>query len=100
MKQMAIEPSLIVDIELSNSESNRLFNVLKPVVFVDDRLFCCLLGPDLRYGVKGFGHTPEEAIEDWEISVMKRIKNPFENDEVAQYLHASLNTSMNYAAAG
>jgi hypothetical protein len=100
MKQMNIRPELIVELELSDIEENKMFNLLKPVVFEDDKLFCCLLGSDLRFGIKGFGHTPEEAIEDWEISLRKRITSRFENDEVAGYAIDILKSSTHYAAAG
>lgn len=96
---MNINPSVTIDIELSNTEANRMFNLLKPVVFEDDKLFCCLLGPDLRFGIKGFGHTPQEAIEDWETSVRKRIEQPFDNDTVAQYVLTTLGSNGRYATA-
>lgn len=99
MKQIKITPDKNITLEFSDVVENKLYNLLKPVVFEDDKLFCCCLGPDVRIGIKGFGHTPQEAIEDWEISLKQRIKQPFNNDELARSVIAILTTSDRYAPA-
>ncbi len=91
MKQINLETRI---------EKNKLFELLKPIVFEDEKHFCCVYGNDLRFGVKGFGHTPEEAIEDWEWSIMKRIKYPFKNDAIAYNIVKMLHQGGEYAATG
>lgn len=36
---------------------------MKPRVFPDGNMWCCLYGEDLQVGVAGFGETPEKACE-------------------------------------
>lgn len=90
MKQMDFTPDLRIEIDFKSAKRSRTVNTLQPVVFKDDNSFCCLLGPDLNYGIKGFGHTADEAIDDWETSLKKRIKTPSKNDELAKYVVSML----------
>ncbi len=99
MEQMNINADRKVEIEFS-SGAGQLYNVLKPLVFEDDKLYCCVLGPDLKFGIKGFGHTPIDAVEDWEISLRKRITSPFANDEVVRYVTSALESKTHSVAAG
>jgi hypothetical protein len=99
MTQMSIKPELRIEPDLSRFADNKIFNLLKPTVFEDDGMFCCLLGPDLRFGIKGFGHTPEESIEDWVTSVGKRIERPHDNDEVVHYIMRILRANGRHATA-
>lgn len=93
MEQMKISPDRKVEVEFG-SEAGQLYKVLKPMVFEDDKLYCCLLGPDLRIGVKGFGHTPIDAVEDWEVSLRKRITSPFADDELVNYISTALKSKI------
>jgi hypothetical protein len=99
MKQINITPGKAIEIDFKTKKVSEVVNTLKPVIFEEDHSYCCLFGPDLKYGIKGFGHTPDEAIEDWEISVRKRIEHPYENDEVVAFIINSLNLNESYNQA-
>jgi len=34
---------------------------MRPSIFPDGDMWCCLLGDDLQTGISGFGETPEKA---------------------------------------
>ena len=49
-------------------EMQRPFYLLKPKLYPDGNMWCCLYGDDLQNGVCGFGDTPEKAAIDFDIN--------------------------------
>jgi len=90
MKQMKIDPAYKVDIDFTAPGTKASLKTLQPVVFKEGNAFCCLLGEDPTVGIFGCGDTAFEAINDWEISLQKRIDHHEENDELANYVIDSL----------
>jgi len=90
MMQMNIDPELVVDFDFTRPEVNRTLKNLQPVVYKDGDQYSCLLGPDLEHGILGTGATPDAAIMQWEVNLQKRIQDPDENDEVAEFVIDSL----------
>jgi hypothetical protein len=39
---------------------------MKPRLFIDGNMWCCLYGEDLQNGVAGFGKTPAAAMAEFE----------------------------------
>lgn len=81
MKQLAIDPKLVVDVELTVSAS-----LLKPVVFKEGDIYCCILGINPLEGVFGCGGTPGEAVADWDETLQLRLAESHEGDEVVGYV--------------
>jgi hypothetical protein len=90
MIQMTIDPELIVNFDFTKPEVNRTLKNLQPVVYKDGDQYNCLLGPNLEQGILGTGATAEAAILQWEADLQKRIQNPDEDDEVAEFVIDSL----------
>jgi hypothetical protein len=86
MIQMLIDPELVLDYDFTRPEVNRTLKNLQPVVFRDGEAYGCLLGPDLETGILGKGASPEEAIYKWEENLQKRIQDPADDDEVAEFV--------------
>jgi hypothetical protein len=93
MIQASIPEEMQVKMDFETGNFSRTVRVLNPTVYKDGESFCCLLGPDPHQGIIGSGHTPAEAIKDWEKQVQERLAAPSENDEVAQYAKDSLAAS-------
>jgi predicted DNA-binding antitoxin AbrB/MazE fold protein len=93
MKQMQIDPAKIVDIDFTTPETKQTLKTLQPVVFKEGEAYCCHLGEDHTNGIMGRGNSPDEAINDWEKSLQKRIDEHDENDELAEFVIDSLKIS-------
>lgn len=81
MKQLTIDPTLIVPIPLTGVAS-----VLHPTVFHEGDAYCCILGEDPVQGVFGCGNTPEEAVKDWDETLRIRLEEAQPGDEVVGYV--------------
>ncbi len=92
---MKIDPTHVVDIDLTTDETPRTIKVLRPVVFLEGEEFGCLLGPDKDRGIYGSGKSAEAALADWNMNLASRIENPAEDDEVAQFAIDSLSITKN-----
>jgi hypothetical protein len=90
MIQLTIDPDLVVNYDFTAQNVNRTLKNLQPVVFRSGPVYNCLLGPSLEAGILGMGSTPEEAIFNWEVQLKKRIQNPAEDDELAEFVIDSL----------
>ena len=95
MKQMLISGDLIIKVNYGTPGSSRYFKELRPVVFREMGGYYCLLGPDLQEGILGTGDSPEEAVEDWERRLLKRLSVADEEDEVAVFIKDTLDASEN-----
>jgi hypothetical protein len=55
--------ALLLDVAI---EKNRPFMILKPLVFKDGDMWCCLYGDNIMEGVAAFGKTPDEATREFD----------------------------------
>lgn len=53
-------------------ERKRPFHLLRPKLYPDGDMWCCLYGDDLQEGVAGFGETPEKASIDFDINFLNQ----------------------------
>jgi hypothetical protein len=93
MEQMKVDEEMIVPVDFDAGERSKEVRELRPVVFREEGSFCCLLGPDPQAGIFGCGDTAEDAISDWEQHLKERMEKPIGDDEVARYVHDTLNAS-------
>lgn len=86
MEQMNVEESLKIDIDYTEEVLPKSARKLQPLVWKDDELYNCLLGPDLNMGIFGTGETPLLAIVDWDTQLTARLAQAELEDEVIQYV--------------
>ena len=92
---MIIDQEALVDMDFTAADVDRILKTLQPVVFKDGEQYCCHLGPDMENGIMGTGSSPEAAIEDWKAALKQRVQNGAEDDELANFVKDSLNSSKN-----
>lgn len=93
MKQMDIPRNRIVEIDYESDHLSKPVKDLRPVVWKDEKGYCCLLGPDPQEGILGTGSSKEAALADWETRLRDRIRSAGTRDEVAQYVIDTLRIS-------
>jgi hypothetical protein len=81
MDQMPINPAAIVSVPLTG-----IAELMKPVVFSEGNMFCCLLGHDPQTGVMGCGDTPELALSDWDRRLKQHLATHTDDDYIVQYV--------------
>lgn len=86
MEQMNVDESLKIDVDYTQEVLPKSARNLRPLVWKDNDLYNCLLGPDVNQGVFGSGETPLLAIVDWDTRLTSRLAEPKQNDEVIQYV--------------
>lgn len=65
--------------------------LFKPLVYRDGDNICVVLGPDPQQGVFGCGPTTADALKDWDMHLKERLADSKKDDEVRQYILATLN---------
>src|SRR5450432_4036768 len=86
MWSIMVNPYDLVTINYTDSGLPSSFLAFKPLVFRDGHMYCCLLGPNSKEGIFGFGETLASAIYCWDLEFKKRlIKNPT-RDPTAQFI--------------
>lgn len=95
MEQMNVDDVFKITIDFEAENLPKTVKVFQPVLFNEGEGFRCVLGPDLQKGIVGYGDSLDEALLDWDRSLKERIKSKSVNDEVAQYVIDTLNTSVN-----
>lgn len=93
MIQMKISEDAIIPIDYDSNKLSDFVKELRPVVYMEGKRFCCLLGPNPQEGIFGCGDSSDEAIQDWENTLKKRLEKAKDDDEIANYVKDSLNAS-------
>lgn len=93
MEQMNVDEIRKVKIDFEHEDLPQDAKELQPLVFKEGDSYCCLLGPDRTKGILGYGDSPRAAIADWSVKLQERIKIKNEDDEVANFVRDTLNTS-------
>ena len=93
MKQMEIPENRVVEINYENDDLARPVKDLRPVVWVDEQGYSCLLGPDPQEGIIGTGSSVAVALADWEQQLKERVRTAGASDELAQYVIDTLRIS-------
>lgn len=86
MKQMDIPGNRVIDVNYESGNFSKAVRDLRPVVWADERGYCCLLGPDPQEGIMGMGNTIEAALNDWEQQLKERVRTAGVSDDLAQYV--------------
>lgn len=92
MKQMSVDESLIVHIDYEDPALSSAVRQFKPVLYKEDELFCCILGPDREQGIYACGSTEDGAIRNWEDAFRERVKSKNDDDEIVLYIKDTLTT--------
>ena len=95
MKQYNVPDEMKVPFDYTDDQLPEIVRLLRPLLYQDGELICCILGPDPQDGVFGTGMTPEEAISDWQKNLKDRLDHHAEDDEVAEYVIDSIKSSKN-----
>lgn len=90
MKQLNVPEEMKIEIDFSDKRIPASARIFSPLVYRDGDTYYCILGPDLRQGVFGFGNTPIEALKDWDKNLEKKKKSNDADDEVAFYIQETL----------
>jgi hypothetical protein len=85
MKGMTIPPENIIDVTLHGAAS-----LIHPVVFQEGEFYCCFFGDDPITGVVGFDDSPDQAIDDWSISLKDHLSTYGEDDSIMEHVKAIL----------
>jgi len=79
MENDSIDPQ--GQIEVDYSQYDEAVQKLKPKVYQQDDVFCCLSGPDKETGIFGSGDTLDAAIQAWKSALEERFKRLHGEDE-------------------
>jgi len=90
MTQMIIPLEMQVRLDYERKEWPPLVRELRPIIWEEGPSYCCLLGPDFRDGILGYGPTIEEAVADWERHVQERLAHHEPGDEIAAFIEETL----------
>lgn len=93
MKQMDIPRNRLVELDYENDDFSGPVKDLRPVVWIDEQGYSCLLGPDPQEGILGTGNSVEAALADWEQQLKARVRTAGASDELAQYVIDTLRIS-------
>ncbi|WPU91804.1 hypothetical protein SNE25_21025 [Mucilaginibacter sabulilitoris] len=78
---MNIPPENVINATLHGAAS-----LIRPVVFKEGDFYCCFFGDDPITGVIGFGDTPDEAINDWNINFKDHLSENGDEDSIVQHV--------------
>jgi hypothetical protein len=81
MKQLNIDPALQLAMP---DQAPIAAQILKPLLFKDGDVYCCLLGADAIKGIFGCGDSPVDAVEDWVDTLRDRVDADDQDDEVVK----------------
>ncbi len=97
MTQMMIPNEMQVRIDYECNDLPDLIKQLRPVIWEEGSGYCCLLGPDCKKGVLGYGKSVIEAVTDWELQVKERMACYKSGDEVTGFIMKALNGTLSPA---
>src|SRR5450755_1861194 len=81
-----LKPENLVPANYEDINFPPAFRAFKPIIFKESQLFCCLLGPNTRQGIYGFGQTPKDALTQWDEEFKKRVKTHEKSDKTARFV--------------
>lgn len=90
MTQMIIPIEMQVRMDYEQSHWPLLVKELRPIIWEEGSSYCCLLGPDFRDGILGYGSTVKDAVADWELHVHERLAHHEPGDEIAYFVEEIL----------
>jgi len=91
MENMYIDPKLKIEIDYQDWPLTSATRKLQPVLFKDEEVFSCLLGPDPHLGIFAQGVSAYEAVIAWERRLFDRLAENNISDELTRYVKNSLN---------
>ncbi len=93
MIQMKVDPVNVIPINYNDPfipDSLQRFN---PTLYKQGDFFCCILGPNPQQGIFGCGHSPDAAINAWNVHFLEQLSHPTADNEVMQYVLDHINAS-------
>lgn len=93
MEQMNVDEAMKVTVDFEQEDLPQDARELQPLVFKEGAYYYCILGPNPTEGILGRGDSPKSAIAAWSAQLQERIKMKDEDDEVANFVRDTLNTS-------
>ena len=76
MIQMKVDPVNVIPINYNDPfipDSLQRFN---PTLYKQGDFFCCILGPNPQQGIFGCGHSPDAAINAWNVHFLNNYPIP------------------------
>ena len=70
---MNTDPNTNQQLDIDYSAYDEEVQKLKPRVYADGEVFCCLSGPDAETGIFGTGASPDAAIKSWRENLQERF---------------------------
>jgi hypothetical protein len=70
---MKTNPNTNFTIDIDYSTYDEEVQKLKPRVYREGNIFCCLSGPDPETGIFGTGESPDSAIISWRKNLQERF---------------------------
>jgi len=70
---MSTDPHNNSAIEIDYSAYDQQVQKLRPRLYRQGDIFCCLSGPDPETGIFGTGTSPDSAVRSWRASLQERF---------------------------
>lgn len=70
---MKTDPRTHSSIDIDYSKYDEETQKLKPRVYQEGTIFCCLSGPDSETGIFGTGASPDAAVKSWRTNLQQRF---------------------------
>ena len=91
MWQLELNQDHVVKLNYEDDNLPPFTKEFKPILFKENDMFCCLLGPDPKHGIFGYGRTILSAVRDWEMHFKNRLYHHEKNDAVAKFIWFKIN---------
>jgi hypothetical protein len=93
MRQMKIDGLGQVFIDYESPGLAKSVQDLRPALYKEGNLFCCVLGPSPQEGIFGCGESVDTALAAWDKQLKNRLIDPKEDDEVIQFVLDNIDAS-------
>ncbi len=92
MWEIKIDETALVSVNYEEIDLPASFRAFKPILFKEENIYCCLLGPNPKEGIFGFGQTAVAAMSHWDLEFKKRLLIHTKKDTVAHFLLYKINS--------
>lgn len=86
-------PTEIINIDYTSRDLPASVRLFKPVVYLEDTRYRCLLGPKHAEGVSGSGSTLNDALADWDLHFCTELAALPRRIGIVRYMREKLDTA-------
>jgi hypothetical protein len=87
MEQMNTDGLELVKIDFDSAATPMSVQQTHPAMYLEDGLYCCLLGPNPEAGIFGRGKSPAEAMAEFDKHFQSLLEHPVNGDPVSDFIH-------------